>query len=310
MSKYYSYSELSRLTYSSNNDDFINKIFVMKSENLITNYGLSSILRCSTTKIKEDPKFSQYFGAALIDLLENNISAKEKRNWGPDKLHNEYYINLIIRSKNYLDQNIKSKITKQILKYNNNFHSKCRKTLSNIAVNFVENGDPLTTCVFEKFYRIMNYIDFNILIEKTPQKMENLCIKKTLSKTRMYDYLKFSKESVDSNEKEKIKLVKALAKTPTLIKKIPFDVNIELKHLKEIAPAMRFKFIQFAFKRELIVSKWQWTYNRLPKQENLIMPKINLEEMKELLFAVCLNKNEEFTRWIKNYESYLNRKGT
>ncbi|KKL25571.1 hypothetical protein LCGC14_2403990, partial [marine sediment metagenome] len=41
------------------------------------------------------------------------------------------------------------------------------------------------------------------------------------------------------------------------------------------------------------------------KENKLIIEEISVKDMKELLFSICLQKNDEFVKWINDYEAYL-----
>ena len=294
---------------------YANEVFGIESKHIDSITHMREILYSTSEEMQNNPRFSQYYGVALVRLLENNISVKQKRKWGSDVLHNYVFPNFILENESYINQETKDQIIEQILKYNKNFYSKEKKVLVEMIIRFSEDNNQNLVGALREFHRILSAQRFDELIQKIPQGLDNPDVKNILSKTRLYDYLKYSEESI-KDEKEKIKLTKAIAKTPTLIKRLPFKVNIEFDHLKEIAPATRFRFMQFAFKRELDQSRYGWSFGEAlktkisysknkNKEQNLIMPSINLEQMKELLFSVCLKKNAEFVRWIKLYELYL-----
>jgi len=307
-----------------NPTQFYNEVFSSTSEYIESIGRLRELIQMAPIGIIKDPNFHFCFGCVLASVLESNICIKKKSNWsgGPERLHNAEYTKFITYCTPFIDHNAKSKIIDMAIKYNKNFYSYARKSLSKISTDFLTQDDSRSIDVLREFYRIIPTKDFDILMKKVPNGFDNTEAKKILSKTKLFEYLKYDEETINNSFNEKVKLTRAVAKTPTLIKRLPFILHIGKEHIKKISPATRFKFVQFAFKYEVMTAKrhGSWMHGqRLQykidaakskvKENKLVVDHIGVEEMKELLFAICLQKNVEFVEWIKNYEKYLTKIG-
>ena len=295
---------------------FYQGIFAPGSQHINSYERILELVQHTPEYIRVSGKFHRHLGIALVDLLKAKVTDKPEEHFGKKYYHNSAYPSIIKYCSQYIDEDAKDKIIDIAINYNKNFYSTAKKELACIVTGYVKYNDPRTLSILREFCRVITINDFDRLINKIQYGLENQGVKEILSKTKLFEYLKYDEETVNNSYNEKVKLVKAIAKTPTLIKRLPFILNIKLRHLKEIAPAMRFKFIQYAFKYEFQHTRNGRLYGksleyciaqvkRRLKENKLVIEEISVKDMKELLFSICLQKNDEFVKWINDYEAYL-----
>lgn len=258
--------------------------------------------------------FNNFISRALINLLEHSTSELRTNHWGNKVKHNSDSVYLVLKCQQFLTDDAKDKILNTFLDNNKNFQSYGRKIMSGLAADYVPNGDERAFRVLKNFYRILRKDDFTKLMSKIDGGFDNQLVQKILSKTKIYSLYYFNKDKVLSDHATKIKLLKELARTPSLVKKLDYDLKVSIKDIKEIAPAMRFGFLQFIFQNDMrsirYTSSYQTQYAQQRIKDNrekmkLKMPNISTEEMKDILFSVCIRKNGEVNRWLTDYKKYL-----
>jgi len=305
-----------RLKSLLNTPSFYQEVFSPTSEYIENAYRIRELLSLVPNEIKSSDLFRSYMGKAVAKVVENEISSKRKRWANTEYPHGNDYVRFIRYCNYFIDDEGRSKLLDLILAHNRNFYSGPRKNLGSIASTFLKDGDSRALEVLQQFYRVLPAQTFHTLIDKIPDGLENENVKTILSKTKLFDYLKYDEQTVNNSFDEKVELTRAVAQTPTLIKRLSFTLEIDASHIKKIPPATRFKFLQFAFKHEIQHSKYGWYfgdtlkrriqyYKNRAKEDKLIVKPMSLEEMKEILFSVCLHKSEEFRKWLTDYEIYL-----
>ena len=252
-------------------------------------------------------------GDKLAEILDANAHSLTTNYWGRPAKHNMEYPRLINGCAPYLTDLGKSKVLDRILKYQSNFYSSGRKSLSISAVEFLTQNDSRALPVLEAFYRILPKESFDLLMDKTENGMQNKGVERILKKTKRYKLYNYTEESI-KDPKVKIELLKDLARSPSLVKKLEYDVRINVDDIKQVAPAMRFKFLQFIYKRELYFTRYGSYYRFNQTKKNILdyrhksklkVPLIPVEEMKEILFSVSLQKNAEVTKWLDQYQKMI-----
>ncbi len=274
------------------------------------------ILYYTNTLIATLPEFINGVSRNLEALLDSKIQTKKVYSQWYSSPHNTDYPNLVFSASKWLDVLAKKNIISKFLNYYMNFNSAGKKRMASIATDFVDANDPIAINILKVFLRNIKPEDVKKLLEKIPNGVNNQDVQKIFEKTRMMEYLTFNESAFNNDPKERERIVKAIGRTPSLIKKLDFDIKLSLDDIKKIAPAMRFNFIQHIFKYETIYAGWGyhgWTLSnqiswqkKRTREQHLIMPDISPEEMKELLFSVCLKKNNEFSKWMDSYIKYKN----
>jgi hypothetical protein len=296
--------------------DFYSIVFGSDSKYVKNIFNIHLTFRAIPNDMRNTDECKHHFGIAIVRLLNNNISTKKTDYFKRQVVHNDEYPRLIKYYSEYIDINTKSNIVDLILKYNRNFSYSARKLLLLFVINNIHANDSRAIDVLNEFYRTLSRVQFEQLMGKIPGGANNKKVKNILSKTKLYEYLKFDEETVNNNFNKKIELTKVIAKTPTIIKRIPFAVKINIECIKHVPPATRFKFLKFAFRHEIYSAQDGWFSNQILKdrinfckkranEHRLIIDPISLEEMKELLFSICLHKNDELTKWLIEYKIYL-----
>lgn len=296
--------------------NFYPTIFGSDSKYIKSIFNINLTFHAIPSNMRDTDEFRYHFGTAIVRLLENNISTKRIDYFKRQAVHNDEYPKLINRYSSNINADARSNIVDLIIRYNRNFSYSARKLLLAFAINNICIDDLRAVEIFNEFYRTLSQVQFEQLMDKISDGVNNKKVRNILSKTKLYEYLKFDEETVNNNFNKKIELTKVIAKTPTIIKRIPFDVKINIECIKHIPPATRFKFLKFAFRHETDNARYGWYYNQALKsridyykkrvnEHRLIIDPIGLEEMKELLFPVCLRKNDELTKWLTEYKIYL-----
>lgn len=216
----------------------------------------------------------------------------------------------------------KTEIVNHIVASKNYFYTYAKKMNAQVAGEFAINSEQAVK-VFETYHRLLTPETMKLLLGKIENGIENPDVKKIIDETNTLTHLKYNADEVQSNEDTKRELLKKIAYTGTIAKKLDFELDLTLDDIKTLPPVLRFEFMQFAFKSEIDFSMriFPWSYyhkkykNNLPgallgcrkkaKLDNLKMPDITSEQMKEMFFSIALAKNEEVQNWLKKYEKYL-----
>lgn len=296
---------------------YMRNVFGANSTFITSETGFYKILKTTPNSIKQRPFFAPMFSAALVDFIGTKIKTKEIISYGTvsyENPHNYRYTNLIYKSLAHLTADAKLQLVDLFLENHTNFTSLAKKELGALSNLFTNSGDAQIPDVLRTFYRNLKPHDFEALVEKLPDKYDNPTVKDVLSKTKLFEYLKYNSESI-KDPKVKSELVKAIARTPTLTKRIGYRVEVTKENIKAIAPAMRFKFLQFAYKTEIFFSGYGYLFGetlksrvahekKRRKTDCLVMPAIPPEEIEEILFSVSLQKHADFLKWTKQYRRF------
>ena len=288
---------------------YFSTIFKEESLYISTFNRIFEVIRYSSQYILTDPRFSYNIGKTIIDLFETKASVKKSRG-----AHDHKYAELINMIKPYLTCTHKSVLVSLMLQYCNNFYPQTKKEFATLTTEFIDPKDSRAFDILRVFYRNIKSEDFDILISKITDGFDNPIVQNILNRTKLFENLKYNEEDI-KDPKERIKFIKTIAKTPTLVNRLKFDFHMTVDDIKNIAPAMRFNFLQYAFKHEIESSQRGWRVGRKlsqyiekrkehTKATKLVMPEMDIEIIKELLFAVCLKKHDEFSKWLNLYKLY------
>lgn len=265
--------------------------------------------------LKDVEKFRNALVAAAIDHI-NNLQV---RTWGG--YGNEIPQVAKVLEK-YLNQDQKDIIVDCLIKDADKFYPYSRKRVISVIADFIKPGDNRAFSALIAFLRVMENDALETILSKIENGKENPDVQKILAKSKVLSYTKYNESEVKNNIEVKRALIKDIANTSTIAKKIPFEVSVDVEDIKALPPATRFSFLQFAYGPETryarMVAKSNYYYNehqkdttRLSKARDraklskLKMPVIDKETLKEMLFSVSLQKNEEMSSWYNDYSNYL-----
>ena len=223
----------------------------------------------------------------------------------------------------YLAQEDKNTIIDALIKNGDLFYPYSKKVVIDVIADFVQKDDQRIFSALREFLRIIETDTLEKLLKKVEGGQDNQDIQAILSKTKVLSHLKYDEKEVRADAELRRKLIKEIANTQSIAKRIPFEVEVTLDDIKAIPPAARLSFLQFAYRPEVEMAWWamrsSYWYGKYSKDidnningvrakaklDNLKMPKIDKEEIKDLLFSVSLQKNEEMNKWIEKYFNYL-----
>lgn len=264
-----------------------------------------------------DSYFISRINKDYIDLVDVALETKGYCSW-------RYYFPTV--AKVLMDRNIfstegKSRLFDLFLKHHNRFRSAARKVIVDMIIPGMCVSKDLRLIDFmRKYHRLIDPEYFDQLMTFIDGGKDNPNVKAILNKTKVFNYTKYDQKTVESDFNEKVKLLKEVCNTQTVLKRIPFEFEIEPKHIEQLAPITRFEFLRFAFRQELTyycrtyygsstVKDIQYRVDsrkRKLKFDKLKVKPIDPEKVKELLFCISLQKNEELNMWFSKYQEYYN----
>ena len=223
----------------------------------------------------------------------------------------------------YLNQTEKNRIIDSLLENNECFYSYSRKNLADVLIEFTEYKDNRAFSILNIFLRTIETKTLDKILAKIDNGIENPDVKKILTKTKKFSHTKYNQIDVKTKPEVRRALIKEIANTTSIVKKLPFEVEVSLEDIKELPPAARLSFLQKAYKPEIylagLMSRSSYYHSRYSsniknsmleqrlaaKMDLLKMPKIEKKDLEDLLFSVALQKNEEMTKFVKEYSIYL-----
>lgn len=300
----------------------------IKSGNIFTelkskngdNYKYFDKLSSAQTAIKiagqqmDSPIFLSFVNDSLIDrwLFER---PKQYGWWS----QSSELPNLIELFSNKLFDKNKKKIVEFFLNNYSKFYSYIRKYwLSFIVPWITEEKDALE--IITKCSKTLLPDQLEILTTKLSDGEENVEVKKVLEKHKVLKYSMMSETEINSNPELRKQFIKDVAKSVSIAKKAKFPVQITLDELKDLPPITRFDFLSKILTYEIYYSKSNyWRRNKTNqdiylsiqnrkkalKYDNIKIPDLSAEEMKELVFAATIRHNESVAKFISGYEEYL-----
>lgn len=178
---------------------------------------------------------------------------------------------------------------------------------------------------FQLFYRSIKPNHFQPLMRLIPGGVNNPDVKLVLRKTRIFNYLNYEESKVKSDFNERVKLIKDIAKTRSILKNLPFSFTVGFDEIKEMPPVMRFDFLKNAFYYEHQVfcrKYYTFGYHKKPTANELqvkvngrkmrvgldkmTIEPLDPEKVKELLFSISIQKTSKVENWFNNYQKYYN----
>jgi hypothetical protein len=253
---------------------------------------------------------------------ELNYYIYRLRSWDWD---NAFYIIQFLNQ--YFTADSKSKLADVLITKNRNFGQQTRIKLLKFLVSnhsLLSDKDLRYITILKEFGRSIKPDVLELLLTKIEGGRDNAEVKAILNKSKVFNYLKYDQTKVETDRAERIKLLRDIAHTQTILKRLPFDLVIGLDEIKELPPATRLDFLKFAFYDEMCVfcrkyySWYTWARTlaglnqkvadrkRRKHLDRLKIKPITPDEMKDLLFSVALQKNDEVSKWFECYTKYYN----
>jgi hypothetical protein len=216
----------------------------------------------------------------------------------------------------------KMEVVEYLIQHRDNFYAYAKKINGKIAAEFVADSNTAIR-LFENYHRLLTPDALQLVLSKIENGIENDEVKKIIENSKTLAHLKYNAEEVKNKPEIKQALLKEIAYTETVAKKLDYALEVSLEDIKTLPPVLRFNFLQFAFRSEInfALRIFPGSYyhrkfkNNLPdalsscrkkaRLENLKVPEISPEEMKEMFFSIALAKNEEVQNWLKKYDKYL-----
>ena len=305
-------------------DLLVKELFKPTSDFIKNANSLIRMISYTPPEVLAFPEFREKFGEVSVPIIEDMIKEKIGYHKG---LHSWYTAGFITNFMQRMDESYHDKIVDLIIKYNNNFCNKTRKHLSKWIIRFLKEQDDRASELFATFYRIYNKKDFEGLLEKTPNGINNAVIQEVINKkTNLFDYIKYKEEEVNNNDEQMVKLLKAIVKTNTILDRLDFVVKVEERHIKKLAPVQRFNFLRLALHWDISLAfscKNRYYGNNttafgkklrdhiyIAKKDHHSRIDMGLptpEKIREYLFAVALKKNKVVSRFINRYEEFYCR---
>lgn len=279
--------------------------------------GLNGIIKMCDALPNKDASIIKIKDAALQYV--KNITTPQQLRYGLGK-----GIPLSMKAlEPYFTQEEKNAVIDKLIEGRNCFYNYGKKNVADVLADFVEPKTDRVFQVLREFLRLLETETLNKLLFKIDQGADNPEAQKILSKTKKFSFINYDQNDIKTKPEVRRKLIKEIAHTTTIAKRLPFILDVSLDDIKAIPPASRLSFLQFAYSPETYVAKmmsrstyWFSKFNKNltstvveqrseMKMENLVVPKLNKEDVEDLLFSVSMAKTDETTKWIEEYSKYL-----
>lgn len=250
------------------------------------------------------PSFQQFLSVMLVKESKETLSNPPKNYWGSSMKISEEPISAISVCIPYIIPGAKSAIIDMLLQYHGNLHHYAKKRLLHICCNIVPKNDHRAVSIFKQFYRSVDRKCFEMLMNKIPGGTTHPEISTIVNKSKMFMHLKYENFDLSDLDNRRM-LLKDLANSPTLCKKLPFTMTITKQDIEHLPAKTRFDFIRYLFDDKMRRHRHR-TFASSPPSNKIDVDFIPLEDMKELLFPVMLHYNQEVNKWLDRYERFLN----
>jgi hypothetical protein len=274
--------------------------------------------RLASDEIKNTDEYKNIINNQAKAIIDKIIKALDK---------NEYMetstTKFIVKFSHLITIKDRKKILHNLLKYTFR-NTSYKKSILSVVVDWISSEDEAIKFVLA-FNRILRPEDLNKLSSKITNGLEHESIRDVFKKRINYKAIKFSNLDLQNTE-SRAEFINNIAFTPSLIKKVNFNLHLTYNDLKEIPPCRRFKFIKALYYRSLYyiysvnlgfleddLSLVTHVLSRMNNSSNhwstkISIDPISIEEMNSLLFSVAIRKNDDMVDFINKYKIYLNRK--
>jgi hypothetical protein len=290
---------------------------VVKNIHININHGLNATIKMCDTLPNKDASIIKIKDATLLYI--KNMTAPQQLRYGQGN-----GIPFSLKALElYMTQEEKNLMVDKLIEARNCFYNYGKKNVADVLADFVEPKTDRVFQVLREFLRLLETETLNKLLSKIDQGADNPEAQKILSKTKKFSFINYDQNDIKTKPEVRRKLIKEIANTTTIAKRLPFILDVSLDDIKAIPPASRLSFLQFAYSPEIYVAKmmsrstyWFGKFNKnltstifeqrsFMKMENLVVPKLNKEDIEDLLFSVSMAKTDETTKWIEEYSKYL-----
>jgi hypothetical protein len=308
-----------------NNKEYNNILYKLKKDENLFNEFIKIIRPSNIIQLKRIQKYSKTFkNTNDIKAITYSIVIKQiyyimkKKPYrfcnGVElpKLINKYYDLLLAKDKN--------KILNFTCTPMNNLYNYGKRDLLRTTIKWI-NAEKMAVKVIKNHHRLLNVDMLENLLSKIKNGMNNESLAEFRDSSELFVARHLQALDI-TTEDNKHTLVNSIAKKPAILNYFGhMSLNITLKDLKKLPPARRFDFLQYCFKP---VFGWYNVHNKtwyprtLTKEyikkagehrlyKKLSIDKISRSDIKHLLFAVSIRKNEEVSAWYERYDAYLKK---
>lgn len=269
------------------------------------------------TKHVSDPKvIAEAVESEVLTQVESILSTKKK--WGS---HGRALAKLLGDYGDIISDKVKQKIVNRATGTLETFYPYAKKELLSVVIPWVKDEDS-AIAILNAHHRNITTDDMDVLLGQITNGINHDGLKKI--REHSTSFLAHSFQKADFNDADvRRKFIKEFAKMPSLIRHVSnVSVTITLDDLKDIPPARRFDFLQFLYQPLLglysLYSK-NWWPRKVTKKNieqarknklytQISVEDVSLDDMKNLLFALSIRKNEMIQAWYRRYEQYLIKK--
>jgi hypothetical protein len=273
-----------------------------------------------------------YFGLRNTKLLHDKLNTRFLEEWSK-ATYTCYRDSMFLTFTQFEDlftDESKSKVFAELIDKTHHFTQNGRKRVIEylISGSLLPDKDPRLETVFETYYRSITQEQFDAMMKRIDGGVANSTVARVMSKSKVFNYQNYNEQAVKDNPVERLRLLKDIATTTTVLKRLPFEVHFGFEDVKQLAPVMRFEFLQFAFDLDIgVYGRRYYQYSRYAnvpsltelerriqgfkarrKMDKMKVDWIDPEQVKELLFALSLQKNEVVAAWIEKYTLAYNVK--
>jgi hypothetical protein len=282
-------------------DAYFKEIFGISSQYIMDEQKIKDVIRYTNKDLRQTDEFSTQLGETVINFIEPRVMKKTK--FG--SFHSSKLIHFADYCSRWMKQSHKERLIDMFTTYYVNFYSQCKKELAELAIKFVDNNDRKRILnIVRAFKHSMHVEDFEILMAKIPDGQEDLEVREILHDMNKFECVRYKEEELKNNQDKRIKLIHAIVKRPTVAENLPFTFCPTLDDIKALPPVTRFDFLKILYAEKFTYPTTDKTLRLYDKIED---PRISMDQMKDLLFAICIDKNSQCSKWIEEYEDFLDR---
>ena len=271
-----------------------------------------------------DDDFKATLSNEMTELLKKTLKPSKNRynnNKGKEP------VELLVAANKFFEKQDREILKSPIINAIDGFYPYARKPLVSLIVSWLDKDeqgdDDHARNLLKKNYRIMDAEAVEKVLDFVHEPDKDKAIQDILSKTPEYMLKRFSEMDLTKKENKK-RFLNWIAEKPSYMKKITFDVELKAEDLRLLPSMRRFGFIKELFSPLIHISKYDFkvpsssSYYRRGSNPNAFdvfleqakanpwMNKIKMEfveedELKNLVFAASLRKNDDVSKWFDDY---------
>jgi len=202
----------------------------------------------------------------------------------------------------YITDDIRQQIIALTITPMKNYYTPAKRKLVELVSGWIDSDKAVE--IFKLHHRVINKSTMDVLLTKIPEDKRDTKIQKILKEPAKIIETVVSEDLNDLEKRKKI--IRILAKYKTLMRKIPFTVQITTNDLAQLAPKTRFKLLKNAIDNlyrcsDDCNSKWFKIYM---SRQKVIIKALSDQDINTLLFSVSLVNNEEVKKWVDQYKEF------